>query len=150
MAYDNILVAVDMTDEADEVLAAAREMADEHDATLTSMTVVKPLSQVYGGLDMAPLASGTVSFEREAMDQAMDQLGSMSAEYGIDADRVKVCLGAPAHEVRGLAEEIGADLIVIGTHGRHGLGLLLGSTTNAVLHGVSCDVLAVKIHPLTD
>ncbi len=38
-----------------------------------------------------------------------------------------------------------ADLIVLGTHGRHGLGLILGSTANGVLHGASCDVLAVRI-----
>jgi universal stress protein A len=34
---------------------------------------------------------------------------------------------------------------VIGTHGRHGLGLLLGSTVNAVLHGLDTDALAVRI-----
>ena len=39
----------------------------------------------------------------------------------------------------------GADLIVIGTHGRHGLGLLLGSTASGVIHGVQCDVLAVRV-----
>jgi universal stress protein A len=38
-----------------------------------------------------------------------------------------------------------ADLIVIGSHGRHGMGLLLGSTANAVLHGSPCNVLAVRL-----
>ena len=37
------------------------------------------------------------------------------------------------------------DLIVVGTHGRHGIGLLLGSTANSVLHGVDRDVLAVRV-----
>ena len=40
---------------------------------------------------------------------------------------------------------IHADLIVLGTHGRHGLGLLLGSTASGVLHGCPCDVLTVRI-----
>ena len=44
-----------------------------------------------------------------------------------------------------LADKISADLIVIGTHGQSGLKLLLGSTANAVLHGVKVDVLAVKV-----
>jgi len=44
-----------------------------------------------------------------------------------------------------LAEKINADLIVLGTHGRHGLGLMLGSTANAVLHGAPCNVLTVMV-----
>ena len=39
----------------------------------------------------------------------------------------------------------GADLIIVGSHGRHGLALLLGSTANGVLHGATCDVLAVRV-----
>lgn len=36
-------------------------------------------------------------------------------------------------------------MIVVGSHGRHGLALLLGSTANDVLHGAPCDVLAVSL-----
>lgn len=43
------------------------------------------------------------------------------------------------------AEKYKADLIIIGSHGRHGLQLLLGSTANAVLHGAKCDVLAIRL-----
>jgi universal stress protein A len=56
-----------------------------------------------------------------------------------------VFIGAPAYDIRALAVELKADLIVVGTHGRHGLGLLLGSTANAIIHGVGCDVLAVRM-----
>ena len=150
MSYTQILVAIDLTEEADEVLAAARSVADEQNAKLTSLTVVKPLAHVYGGLDMVPVTTGSIDFEKDAMKQAQEQLSEMSAEYKIKAEDTAARLGSPALEIRKLAEELGADLIVIGTHGRHGLGLLLGSTANAVLHGVHCDVLAVKIHPLEE
>ena len=43
------------------------------------------------------------------------------------------------------AKEQTCDLIVVGSHGRHGLALLLGSTANDVLHGAPCDVLAVRL-----
>ena len=43
------------------------------------------------------------------------------------------------------AHQIAADLIVVGSHGRHGIALLLGSTANGVLHGAPCDVLAVRV-----
>ncbi len=42
-------------------------------------------------------------------------------------------------------EEINADLIVVGSHGRHGFALLMGSTANGVLHGARRDVLAVRV-----
>ena len=44
-----------------------------------------------------------------------------------------------------LAEQLDVDLIVVGSHGRYGLALLMGSTANGVLHGASCDVLAVRV-----
>jgi universal stress protein A len=44
-----------------------------------------------------------------------------------------------------IADENQADLIVVGSHGRHGIKMLLGSTANAVLHHAHCDVLAVRL-----
>ncbi|MEH6652426.1 MAG: universal stress protein [Motiliproteus sp.] len=55
-------------------------------------------------------------------------------------------LGHIAYEVHRLAEEDNCDLIVVGCHGRHGFGLLLGgSTANGVLHGAKTDVLAMHV-----
>jgi len=51
----------------------------------------------------------------------------------------------PDSEIHRLAKDQGLDLIVVGSHGRHGLSLLLGSTSTGVLHGAKCDVLAVRI-----
>ncbi|WP_163009288.1 universal stress protein, partial [Pseudomonas viridiflava] len=53
--------------------------------------------------------------------------------------------GQPRQEIHQLASKRDCDLIVIGSHGRHGLALLLGSTANDVLHGAPCDVLAVRL-----
>ena len=44
-----------------------------------------------------------------------------------------------------IQEDIQANLIVVGSHGRHGLALIFGSTANGVLHGAGCDVLAVRV-----
>ena len=56
-----------------------------------------------------------------------------------------VTVGRPESEIHRLAKEEGADLVIVGSHGRKGLQLLLGSTANGVLHGTECDVLAVRI-----
>ena len=52
--------------------------------------------------------------------------------------------GRVSSEVLFYAEQNNVDLIVKGSHGRHGLELLLGSIANAILHGAKCDVLAVR------
>ena len=150
MAYKSILVAVDLTEEAKEVITAARNITGGSDSIkVSATTIIRPLAGTYGGLDMASVVSG-VPFEEEMRSQAIERLKNLGASYDIDAADTYVRMGTPATEIRSLAQELNADLIVIGTHGRHGLGLLLGSTTNAVLHGITCDVLAVKIHPLGD
>lgn len=54
-------------------------------------------------------------------------------------------MGSPKTEIIRVATENQVDLIVVGSHGRHGLALLLGSTANGVLHHAPCDVLAVRL-----
>lgn len=146
MAYKSVLAAVDLSPESAQVLQKAREQASRDGARLSLVSVVKPLTQVYGGIDIAPLAGSAVSFEEQAIQQAEQQLRELGKRYGVAEDDVHVVLGAPAYDIRDLAGRLEADLIVIGTHGRHGLGLLLGSTANAVLHGVERDVLVVRVH----
>jgi universal stress protein A len=143
--YSNILVAIDMSEQSREVLDAAQSVASTSSARLHLVTVIKPLTQVYGGLDMAPISSGAVSFEEEAVTQARQQLETLASDYGISGDDIHIILGSPAQEIREIAIGCKADLIVIGSHGRHGINLLLGSTANAVLHDAGCNVLAVRL-----
>lgn len=146
MAYRHILAAVDLSEESLQVLDKARAEADQHGARLSVLSVVKPLTQVYGGIDIAPLGGSNVSFEQQAVEQARSQLGALAQRYRIAGADAHVLLGAPAYDIREFARSADADLIVIGTHGRHGLGLLLGSTANGVLHGVDRDVLVVRVN----
>lgn len=145
MSYQTLLVAIDLSSESRAVLDAAKAVAAKTGARIHLVTVVKPLTHVYGGLDMAPIASGTISFEEEASTQARKQLENLAEEYSLDKADVHIILGAPGTEIRELAKSTGADLIVIGSHGRHGFSLLLGSTANAVLHDAGCNVLAVRL-----
>jgi universal stress protein A len=139
------MAAVDVTQEASQVLERACDLAREHGARLSVCTVVKPLTQVYGGLDMMAYTQASVNFEQEAAKQARTQVQSLAAACGVAGEDVHVYIGAPTSQVVEAAEVLGADLIVIGSHGKHGLGLLLGSTANGVLHRAGCDVLTVRI-----
>jgi len=145
MVYRHVLAAVDVSEEAGEVLERARSLADEHKAQLSVCTVVRPLTHVYGGLDMMAYTQASVNFEQEALVQARAQLETQAGRFGIAADDVHVSIGAPVSQVVETAQTLGADLIVLGSHGKHGLGLLLGSTANGVLHQAQCDVLTVRI-----
>ena len=78
-------------------------------------------------------------------DTAKIQLTRLAASLDVPPDRCHLVFGRPETEIHLLAEQIGADLIVVGSHGRHGLALLLGSTSTGVLHGSPCDVLAVRV-----
>jgi universal stress protein A len=145
MAYQHVLAAVDNTDEADEVLAEARQIADEHGARMSLVTVVKPLTHVYGGLDMVSYTKASLNFEAEAMEQAKEWLQGAAERFGAKREDAHVSVGVPATQIVEHANESGADLIVVGSHGKHGLGLLLGSVANGVLHHADCDVLTVRI-----
>lgn len=67
------------------------------------------------------------------------------SRYDIDDEALLVAHGNTAAEIHRLADEGDVDLIVVGTHGKHGVELVAGSSANAVLHGANCDSLAVKI-----
>ena len=145
MPYKKILVADDLTEEAQEVLNRAREVAQQNGAELSVIVVVKPINQVYSGFDVAALSADAALIELDAVRQAESRLAEHSKALNIPAKRTYVGRGSPAYEIRAMAEELAVDLIVMGTHGRHGLGLLLGSTATGVLHGCPCDVLTVRI-----
>ena len=145
MPYKHILAAIDLSEDSNQVLDKARDAADNDGARLSLITVVKPLSHVYGGLDVAPLTKGTVIFEEDALEQVAMQLKAIAKIYRVEEADIHAQLGAPAHEIKDAANKLETDLIVMGTHNRHGLGRLLGSTANGVLHGAQCDVMAIRV-----
>jgi len=145
MPYRKVLAAVDLTDEATQVLERAREVAQQNDAELSVIAVVKPINQVYSGFDVAALSADAALIELDAVKQAEKRVGEYAKTLGIPTARAYVGRGSPAYEIRAMAEQLDVDLIIMGTHGRHGLGLLLGSTATGVLHGCPCDVLTVRI-----
>ena len=84
-------------------------------------------------------------YSNDIQEQATKALRDIAHRHNIPSTHVHVSIGSPAEEIHFMADKISADLIVIGTHGQSGVKLLLGSTANAVLHGVKSDVLAVKV-----
>ena len=141
--YHRILLAVDLTEECRRVAARARALATGASAELHIVHVIEPLSLAYGG-DI-PMDLSTV--QDQIHEQARSHLADFAASVDIAEERRHLVFGRPESEIHRIAEDESMDLIVVGSHGRHGLALLLGSTANGVLHGASCDVLAVRVGP---
>ena len=139
--YQNILVAIDLNEEADKVIQKAHQLGVQSGAKLTLIHVTEPLSYAYGG-DIPMDLSAIQNQLHEHAEQRMADF-VLQKDLG-NVDQLLIS-GHIESEVHRVAIELSADLIVVGSHGRHGLALLLGSTSNGILHGATCDVLAVRV-----
>ena len=139
--YRRILAAIDLSDETDAVLARAEAMAASDGAELHLVHVVEPLNLAYGG----DIPMDFSSVQEELQTQAEETLHKYAKRVNLPPTQCHLLSGRPDSQVHELCENLAADLIIVGSHGRKGLALLLGSTANGVLHGAKCDVLAVRV-----
>ena len=108
-------------------------------AALYLLHVVEPLPS-YGYAYI-----GGAEVEDMLIKDAKKQLADIGEAHHIAASHQIISVGPTKHQVLHAAKEHKIDLIIVGSHGRHGLGVILGSTANAVLHGAECDVLTVRL-----
>ncbi|TPE55683.1 universal stress protein [Maribrevibacterium harenarium] len=142
MSFKHVVLAVDLTEESILVANKAVEICKAFEADLTIIHVIESLNYAYGGdvpIDITDIQQQLQNAAHEKMTLLVDQLG-------IPVRETQVTQGGIESEIHRIAEDKAADLIVVGSHGRHGLALLLGSTANGVLHGAPCDVLAVRVN----
>lgn len=127
------------------VLDHAGRLAELFEAEMHVANAIEPmpalLEQHIGDGDR-----GTVDQARGEFRAEQEKLLNQALEgRSIDSARVHQAEGAPASVIAGFAEDTGADLLVLGTVNRRGLRrAVIGSTAEAVLDEVSCDVLALK------
>lgn len=144
--YSNILVALDGSDTSSRALDAALNLASETGARLTPVYVVDFLVPAYDtyGYDPSILID---AFREEGLRVTEDAAKRMKAHDVAGTPQISNV--APAGEdipqrIVGLANEIAADLIVMGTHGRRGFRrLVLGSVAERVLRHATCPVLMI-------
>lgn len=141
MPYQNILVAVDLGATTETVIERAAALARDHHAQLHVLHVIEPLTITYGG----DIPMDFSAIEEETLGQAKQQLNKLCENLGVAEANRHLVTGRPESEIPAQAKAISGDLIVVGTHARWGLALLLGSTTDGVMHSAECDVLAVKV-----
>lgn len=137
--YQNILFATDFDDVGIKAAHKAKKIADENHAILHLAHVIEPIpAYAYPGF------AGFSDVESSIKNQAEQEIMGVAKDLNVQKDHVHMAFGSTKHEILRLAKELDIDLIVAGSHGKHGLALLLGSTANAILHGAECDVLIVR------
>ena len=148
--FKSILVATDGSDLANKALDAALELARTHQASLTVLTATDPVATGIGSGGFGTLNAGPIierleeAYATEAGKMLTDA-SNRAAAAGITVTTLHLPRHRPADGIIEIAEERGADLIVMGSHGRRGLGrLLLGSQAAEVLSRSTIPVLIVK------
>jgi len=141
--FKKVIWATDGSIYADRALPLARTLASESGAPMVVVYCEEFTLPGKGGGSL-PIHANEGALEEKVQSQVSELSGD-----GVTAtlEMVKSKVGGAAHAIADVAEQEGADLIVVGTRGHTVLGgLLLGSVTQRLLHIAPCPVLAVPAH----
>jgi nucleotide-binding universal stress UspA family protein len=138
LANRTILHPTDFSTSSDYAFRLACSLARDYGARLVVLHVATPPVVVYG--------QGVLPAQPEGyQDELRERLQRLAAqEPAVRVDH-RLVEGDAAAEILRLADETKCDLVVMGTHGRTGLGrLLMGSVTQQVVRKAHCPVLTAK------
>jgi universal stress protein A len=140
--YQRVVLALELEPKTDSlVIKKAKEFVAQFQSKLTLVHAMENLSS-YGSA--YGVAAG-IDLEQILHDEAKQAMSKVAKSLDVDSSHQVIKAGPAKHVITEEAKERSADLIIVGSHGKHGVQLLLGSTANGVLHAAECDVLAVRI-----
>lgn len=149
-AYRHVLVAVDFSDCSADAVGALRNLGLDRQATVSVVHVTDP-----PGASLLPRASLP---ENQVEEYLLDEEERAGGELAAFLDRldfspasriVRRTAGSVARSIGMAAQDVSADLVVLGTHGRTGIArFLLGSVAEELLRTGESDVLAVPPRPV--
>ncbi|MCK4934028.1 MAG: universal stress protein [Simkaniaceae bacterium] len=140
--YQHILLATDLNPDDHIVEDRAYEIAHANNAALSIVHVVEYYYTCKGPWHPDDSEDG----QKTLFQDAKENLRSLGEKLNVPLPRLILHMGQTMEVILHTAENIHADLIVVGSHGRHGLGLsFFGSTANRLIKQTKCDVLSVRI-----
>lgn len=140
--YKHILLATDLSKNADTVAKRAASIAALSKAKLSVTHVLAHTPIAYAGEFSIPIDA---DFEMAIEREAKARLAKLGKKYNISGKSQFLDEGSVKTAVIDRAKKIKADLIIVGTHSHEGFDKLLGSQANAILHVAKCDVIVVRI-----
>jgi universal stress protein A len=141
--YKHILLAIDYSPHSDYVAEKAKSLATYYRAKLSVIHVLDNIPMP--DTNYGTVISLTENTGYDLLEAEKNKLLIFGKRHAINETNQWLVWGIPNQEICSCARQQNVDLIVIGSHGRHGLELLLGSTANSILHHADCDVLAVRL-----
>ncbi|MFC3704105.1 universal stress protein [Devosia honganensis] len=148
--FKNLLIATDGSEPADRALASALDLARSHGARVLVLTATDPVSTGigsggFGTIDAGPIVARLEQSYAAEAERLLAAARQRAEAAGVAIETLHLPRRRPADTIVDIAAERGCDLIVMGSHGRRGLGrLLLGSQAAEVLARSPIPVLIVK------
>ncbi|ATG74670.1 universal stress protein [Zobellella denitrificans] len=145
--YKSLLVAVDGSKYGKKALELAAYLACQDDASLHIVHVPEVLSHdatLVWGIGAVSIEAGRQELE-EAGRKVMARAEEQARALGVKHLQTHLVQGEPARAIIRTAEELGVDVIVIGSRGLGDLaGLVMGSISHKVTHSAKCGVITVR------
>ena len=152
----NILYATDLSENSRMAFQYAMSMAAKYQARITVLHVIEPINpNTYMQISGVMGESEWISMQLDYENEVVDKLGAKLRQFCLDVqhctpeemigdDQVVIRKGTPVHEILSTAVEIGADMIVMGTHG-YGMvkDALMGGTARRVIRRSDMPVMIV-------
>jgi nucleotide-binding universal stress UspA family protein len=138
LAIRTILHPTDFSEQSENAFHLACALSRDHGARIVALHVAVRPTIAYGEGVVVPDPPDFLDEVRGRLDRVQAPAGDVRVDRRLEE-------GDPAMETLRVAREIGADLIVMGTHGRTGFArLLMGSVAEEVVRKSDCPVLTVK------
>ena len=144
--YSSIVVGTDGSETAEKAVAAAIDLARLAGAKLEIVSAYEPMAghRIYMAAHEVPVDPQWAVNLREEVDATLAATAETARAGGVEP-RIHAREGDPADAILDVAEELGADLIVVGNRGMTGAKrFLLGSVPNKVSHHAPCSVMIVR------
>jgi universal stress protein A len=140
-AYLKILLVVDLSEDSQIVGERAKAIAACFRSEITLLHVVEYVPVEPMGEALLP----AIQVESELLERARERLAQLALQLALPDIPRLVETGSIKTEIIRASQRLGSDLIVLGSHERHGLAILLNFTEDTILHAAPCDVLAVRL-----
>ena len=138
LKHDVVVVPIDFSDDSQNALEAALELTRDANK-LRIIHVLPPLEAI------SPAAIWGELSDQQRETSVKKYAAEFLKRNGVASANLEVRIGSPGHEITEYADEVNADLIVISSHGYHGLKrMLLGSIAEAVIRHAHCAVLVLR------